>query len=68
MGDAELKKVRVLLHAVGMALITFGANIDGAIPSEVRLTILSVGLALNAAAVVITDDGAPIPDAPVPPS
>ena len=52
-----------------MALITFGANIDGAIPSEVRLTILSVGLALNAAAVVITDDnGAPIPDAPVPPS
>jgi len=64
-----MKKVRVLLHAVGMALITFGANIDGAIPSEVRLTILSVGLALNAAAVVITDDnGAPIADVPVPPS
>ena len=67
MGDAELNKIRVLLHAVGMAMITFGANIDGAIPSEVRLVILSTGLALNAAAVVI-NDGAPIPDVPVPPS
>ena len=65
MGGAELNKVRVLLHAVGMAMITFGANIDGAIPSEVRLVILSTGLALNAAAVVINDDnGAPADVAP----
>ena len=56
-----MNKVRVLLHAVGMAMITFGANIDGAIPSEVRLVILSTGLALNAAAVVINDDKA-VPD------